>query len=383
MKSLCLITTGLSIGGAETMLFKLLQHIDRSSFEVSVISLTTEGEFGQRIEALGIPVYTLGMKPSAPSLFKFLQLVRYLRALKPDIVHTWMYHADLMGGLAAQLAGIRVIVWGLRNCNLSPERTKRSTILVMKICAKFSAWLPLSIVSCSERAASVHVDAGYCPDKMVVIPNGFDLSRFAPDAQARTMLRYELDVKPDVLLVGLIARDDPQKNHAGFIDAAARVARELPDVHFVLAGTDIDTSNLFLTQIIAESGLGERFHLLGRRDDIPHLMAALDVLASSSWGEAFPNVLGEAMACGVPCVVTDAGDSAEIVGDTGRVVATGDMAGLARQIVELLSQRDLRVALGYCARNRVRNLYEISDVARRYEFFYNELHRGKKNIHEL
>lgn len=371
---LVLIITGLSTGGAEMMLFKLLKHIDRGRFEPSVVSLTTKGEIGARIEALGIPVYALEMKQGIPSPRKFFQLVKYLRMVKPAVVHTWMYHADLLGGLAARLAGIRALVWGLRHSNLSPKQTKRSTLLVVRLCARFSTWLPRGILSCSERARTVHIGAGYCPDKMAVIPNGFDLSLFAPDASARFAVRAELGLAPVVPLVGLIARDDPQKNHAGFVEAASRVHKELPQVHFVLAGTGIDARNYRLTQAVAESGVGDRFHLLGRRDDIPHLMAALDVLASSSWGEAFPNVLGEAMACGVPCVVTDVGDSADIVGDTGRVVAPGDVAELARQMVELLRQPDLRVALGERARQRVQARYEISSVVRRYETFYAELH---------
>ena len=175
--------------------------------------------------------------------------------------------------------------------------------------------------------------------------------------------------------MGLVARDDPQKNHSGFIEAAAQVHRILPQVHFVLAGDGIDQNNKGLTALIDCIGLTGHVHLLGRRNDIPNLMAAFDVLASSSsFGEAFPNVLGEAMACGVPCVTTDVGDSAEIVGDTGRVVAPGDMDGLARQLIELLQwPAEQRAQLGALARRRIRDRYEINDVTRRYEEFYVQL----------
>ena len=369
------IITGLSTGGAEMMLLKLLQHIDRNRFDPMVISLTTVGEIGSHIKALDVPVHVLSMQPGLSGLFKFIQLVQLLRRLKPDGVQTWMYHADLLGGMAARLVGIRSLVWCIRNSDLSEDKSKRSTLRVAKLCARLSKWMPSHILSCSERAKSIHIDAGYCAEKFTVIPNGFDLSRFVPDVKARVSVRTELGLHPDVSLVGLIARADPQKNHVGFVDAAVKVARALPNVHFLLAGSGIDMGNLRLVRYIAETGVKHRFHLLGRRDDIPRLMAALDLLASSSWGEAFPNVLGEAMACGAPCVVTDVGDSAEIVGDTGRVVAPDDMNGLADHMVDLLGQPELLAVLKQRARRRVRERYEISDVVRLYENFYEEKNR--------
>jgi glycosyltransferase involved in cell wall biosynthesis len=235
------------------------------------------------------------------------------------------------------------------------------------------------MVTCSSRAQEVHAAIGYRADKLHVIPNGFELDRFTPDTAARASVRAELGLAPDALLVGVVARFDAQKNHVGFVDAAAQVVEKMqvqvgvamPQLHFVLAGKDVDASNATLAQAIAARGLQGHMHLLGRRDDVPRLMAAFDVLASPSHGEAFPNVLGEAMACGVPCVVTDAGDSADIVGNTGRVVAVGDMAGLARELVAVLQlPAHERAALGTQARARVEENYEIGHVTRLYENFY-------------
>ena len=371
MNSVCIIITGLSTGGAEAMLFKLLQHLDRNRFTAQVISLSTKGEIGPRIEALGVPVQALGMRPGLPNPGKCLRLIMTLRKMKPDVVQTWMYHADLVGGLSARLAGIRAVVWGVRHSNLSPSLNKQTTLRVMHVCASLSRWLPCRILSCSERARSIHVAAGYDAGKISIIPNGFDLEHFVPDEMARDSVREEFGLPGDALLVGLIARDDPQKNHAGFIEAAARVKNSLPNVHFLLAGMGIDEGNKPLVLAIERAGLQNRVHLLGQRDDIPRLMAGLDVLASSSHGEAFPNVLGEAMACGIPCVVTDVGDSADIVGDTGRVVASGDMADLARRLIELLELPiEQRSALGRRARERVRERYEIGEVVRRFEAFW-------------
>lgn len=372
-----LIITGLGTGGAEMMLLKMLQCMDRMRFTPHVISLTDKAEIGARIESLGIEVEALGMRPGAFSVKRWLRLVARLRALKPDLVHTWMYHADLLGGVAARVAGIPAVAWGLHNSNLDPDKSKRSTRIVMRGCALLSGRIPLRILSCSERARRIHVEAGYCSSKIVVVPNGFDLQRFQPNDEMRVSVRDELGLPRTSLLVGLIARDDPQKNHAGFIRAAALVHEALPDVQFVMAGAGIDATNATLRRAIDDAGLLEVVHMLGRRDDIPRIMASLDVVASSSHSEAFPNVLGEAMACGIPCVVTDAGDSAAIVGDTGRVVPVGDMAAFGRELLALISMpsADRRV-LGFKARERVREHFEIGHVVRQYENFYLSLLEG-------
>jgi glycosyltransferase involved in cell wall biosynthesis len=371
--AVALIITGLSTGGAEMMFFKVLERLD-AWFAPHVISLTTLGEIGSHIQMLGIPVEALGIQPGAPSLLSFCRLVERLKTLKPDVVHTWMYHADLFGGLAARLARVPAVAWGIRNSNLDRDKTKLATRVVASACAQVSRWVPDRILICSEGARQVHVDLGYAADKMVVIPNGFDLARFQPDALRRSAVRTELGVGDDVPLIGLIGRFDPQKNHAGFFEAAGCLYRRLPTVHFVLAGTGIDEGNRALMRMVETAGVGHVTHLLGLRSDIPHLMAALDVLASSSYGEAFPNVLGEAMASGVPCVVTDVGDSAYIVGDTGRVVLPGNMAGLAAAIEDLLIlPAAKRAALGERARARVAEHFEIGRVVHQYERFYDDL----------
>lgn len=377
------IITGLSTGGAEMMLFKVMERLDRHRFVPYVISLTTLGELAPRIAALGIPVDAMGMKPGLPSPTGFFRLVRLLKRLKPDVVHTWMYHADLLGGLAARLAGVSAVGWCIRNSNLDKEKTKFSTRAVVGLCATISKWVPSRILSCSEKARQVHVACGYLAEKMLVVPNGFDLSKFKPDLDARFRVRAELGITDQTPLVGLIGRFDPQKNHAGFFEAAGVLHRHMPQVHFVLAGEGIDMSNAALMQVITQKGLLNNTHVLGLRNDIPALMAALDVLASSSsYGEAFPNVLGEAMACGVPCAVTDVGDSAYIVGDTGHVVATGDMAGLAHALAGLLQLPTAeRLALGAAARTRVETNFEIGHIARQYENFYTELESSCRTEH--
>lgn len=371
------IITDLAVGGAEMMLLKLLERIDRRQFDPHVISLIADGHIRPKIEALGIPVTSVGMHAESYDLRPVFRLVKLIKECNPDVVQTWMYHADLLGGIAARLAGVKKVVWAIRHSNLSKDVNKSRTLLVARTCARVSGFVPYRILCCSVMARKVHADLGYADERFVVIPNGFDLKRFGPDPSARGSIRSELGLQADTPLVGLVGRYDPQKNHLGFVQAAALVHRARPDVHFVLAGTNVDASNQKLVSAIQQAGLGSVMHLLGRRDDVPTLMASFDVLASSSAGEAFPNVLGEAMASSVPCVVTDVGDSADIVGPTGRVVTAGDMPALADRLLEVLSlPPDQYRVLADGARARVAERYEIGHVIALYQDFYRSLDEG-------
>lgn len=375
MINLTLIITGLNTGGAEMMLLKMLERLSSTKFSPRVISLTDIGSIGQRIQSLGIPVTALGMQRGIPDPLALLRLVDILQRSKPDIVHTWMYHADLLGGIAARIAGIPAIIWNIRHSDLSKEKNKATTLWVARLCARLSHIIPNCIQCCSIVARDVHIKLGYAANKFTVTPNGFDLENFQPNPQARESVRQELRISADTLLVGLIARFDPQKNHTGFFEAAGYLHQKRPDVHFLLAGRNINTSNEVLMKAIHKAKVNHVTHLLGFREDIPRLMASLDLLASSSHGEGFPNVLGEAMACEVPCVVTDVGDSAYIVGNTGKFVASNDMIGLAKALETLLQlSTKERSQLGQQARLRIAENFEINEVVNLYQSLYEKLH---------
>jgi len=379
MKLIFIITTT-GVGGAETMLHRVLTRLS-PDFKPHVISMTPVERIGEQLRAFGIPVESLGMRQGVPNPIALMHLIRRLRDVRPDVVHTWMYHADLMGGIAARLADVPALAWCIRHSNLAPAENKSLTLAVVRANAFLSHRMPDRVLCCSEVARKIHVACGYAPEKMVVVPNGFDVSHFKPDANARQSVRAELGVPLDTTLVGLIGRWHPQKNHAGFLSAAAEVHLRRPDVHFLLAGHGVDGGNQVIQQTLAAHGLASVVHLLGLRNDIARLTAALDVASSSSsYGEAFPNVVGEAMASGVPCAVTDVGDSAYIVADTGRVVSPGDMEGLAHAIGSLLEMpaEALRV-LGARARARVAEHFEIGKIVRRYEAFYQELASASRN----
>jgi glycosyltransferase involved in cell wall biosynthesis len=356
------------------MLYKLLSRLPPEVCSNRVVSLTGSGQMAEKIEALDIPMHSLGMRRGVPDPRAVWRLCRLMRRLRPGLVQTWMYHADLIGGMAARLAGVPV-AWNIRHSTLDPRTDKRTTLWTAQICARLSRFLPRTIVCCSETARRVHAGAGYDTDRMVVIPNGFDLGDFYPDPRVRTSMRRELGVGENDFLVGVVARFHPQKDHENLVRAAAILAGEDIQASFLLCGQGIDWDNPKLAGWIRGAGLEDRFHLLGRRGDVPRLTAALDAAClPSSHGEGFPNVLGEAMACGVPCVTTNVGDSADIVGDTGLVAPPGDPAALARALAELagMSPQE-RTELGARARKRIRERFDLERVAQAYLELYSSL----------
>ena len=363
------------------MLYRLLLYSDRAEFEHEVISMIEIGALGEDIRALGVPVRTLGMSRSMPNPLDVLRLARWLYLDPPDVVQTWMYQADLVGGLAARLAGDVPVAWGIHSSYLDPQSVKRLKIWTVQACAWASRWLPTRIVCCSEASRQVHADLGYATKNMLIIPNGSDLATFKPDPEARSAVRMELGLQEATPLVGLVARWDPQKDHRTFVRAAALLHARAPDAHFILCGSaDVDgigitSENPQLTEWIDAAGLRSCFHLLGMRRDVPRLSAALDIASlSSSYGEAWPLTVGEAMACGIPCVVTDVGDSASIVGDTGRVVPPRDPAALADAWHELLAVGpDARIRLGLAARRRTEEHFSLTSAIEKYEGLYKEL----------
>jgi glycosyltransferase involved in cell wall biosynthesis len=373
--SLIHIITGLSTGGAEMMLLKLLTHMDHTRYFNQVISLTDIGSVGDTIQSIGIPVTSLNMQLGVPNPTKLVKLSSKLRARQPQIIQTWMYHADLIGGLVGRIATNAAIVWNLRQSNLDPVASKRTTAWTARLCARLSRSIPRRIICGSEAARTVHGELGYDRGRMLVIPNGFDLTQFQPDPVARQAVRQMLGIPEDHLLIGLIARFDPQKDHANFIQSAKLLADRHPQVHFLLCGTDISMDNLVLANLIHTTGVTNRFHLLGRRTDIPKITAALDIAcSSSSFGEGFPNVIGEAMACGIPCVVTDVGDSARIVGNTGIIVSPRDPAALVHGWECLLQMgQTQRALLGNAARERIAQLFSLDTVVAQYQALYEEL----------
>ena len=378
--SLLFLITHLGQGGAEEMLYKLLSRIDRTRFTPQVISMMDHGLLIPKIQALGIPVDSLGMRRGVPNPLAILRLARWLWQHHPDVIQTWMYHADLAGCLAARLVGRIPVSWGIRHSDLSSEGNSSLTLLTVRICAMLSRWLPTRIVCCSEASRRVHVEAWYAAEKMVVIPNGFDVDTFMPDVAARNSIRKELAIPDDAPVIGMAARFEPIKDHHNFVRAARILHQTRPNVRFVLCGQGVSWDNERLVTWIDEAGIRNRFHLLGLRRDMSSITAAFDIATLTSFGEAFPNVVGEAMSCAVPCVVTDVGDTARIVGETGMVVPSRNPYALAeawRQMLDLGPEG--RCRLGMAARERVKDKFGLPKIVDCYQNHFEELAYGVRH----
>lgn len=327
------IITGLNDGGAEAVLYRLCHH-DKEHQHI-VISLMDKGKYGPLLEDIGVQVYCLNMPPGKVRITALIKLYKLIRQLNPDVVQTWMYHADLIGGVVARLAGFKNVFWNIRHTELKPNESKRSTILIAKVCAKISSLVPKRIVCCANKAASVHVDLGYADEKMIVIGNGYDLSLFYPKRDYSSLSDSNIN-----FALGMVGRFNPQKDHVGLLKALDIVKKRRSKFNAFLIGQDINTNNLFLLDNINTLGLEEHVSLLGQRADIATIMNILDIhVLSSSFGEGFPNVVSEAMACGTPCVTTDVGDAALIVGQSGWVVPPKDPHALANAIVEAIDEK--------------------------------------------
>ncbi len=373
MSTIAHLITTLERGGAEAMLSKLVRVQATQGVRPVVISLTGAGAYGPELERAGIAVWSLGMRRGVPEPMALFRLIGILRREKPQLLQTWLYHADLLGLLAAPLAGVPRLCWNLRCSDMDRRGYSRLSRWLPRLLACFSG-RPDAVLVNSEAGRRLHHQLGYRPRRWQVIANGFDTDLYRPDPAARREVRASLAVPDDALVVGLIARFDPMKDHATFLAAAERVARRHPDARFVLVGRDVEAGNPAFAAA-ATGQLAGRVSLLGIRSDMPRLMAGLDICClSSAFGEGFPNVIGEAMACGVPCVATDVGDAGWIIGDTGRVVPPVNPTALAEALDDLLElPPDGRQRLGAAARRRIEENFSIGIIAGQYREVYSAL----------
>ncbi|MBC8063739.1 MAG: glycosyltransferase [Chlorobia bacterium] len=371
MTRIVFIVTGLEVGGAEAMLVKLLSHLDRSRFEPIVVAMRSGGSLGREIEALGVPLVELGLSGVWSAPRAVLQLARLAKELRPKIIQGWMYHGNL-GALVMHRALKRnaKLVWSVRVTADSRAFEKRLTRVIVSLGARYSE-RPSHIIYNSSRSADQHAKIGYRGEGNVVIPNGFDTDLFKPSRLARETVRERLGIPSQAQVIGIVGRFHPIKDHTTFVEAAALVIKELPDSHFLFIGRGLEKSNSEITSLIKQLELKDRCHLLGNQQNLHELYPAMDVHVSSSVSEGFPNVLGEAMSCGIPCVATDVGDSALVIGDTGEIVAKSSPVDLGRAIVNMLGgDEDLRRGKSERARNRVVERFSLGSVVSEYEAIF-------------
>ncbi len=353
------VISGLGVGGAETFLARLAPLLRDDGFEQTVVSLTGQGPLGTQLEAAGLTVVPLNIGNPISGFAEIGKLKTLMQTLKPDVVQGWMYHGDLAAAFAYRLAGRPGrLFWGIRCSNMDLDGYSLQLRLVVRLCAAMSAQ-PHVVVANSHTGARVHLDMGYEPQRLEVIHNGVDPSVFHSDPAARSAARATLGLPEDAVVAFSVARVDPMKDHENLLAAVGRV----PGLRLVLVGAG--TENLRKSDGVLA---------LGRRDDVPALLPAGDIIVSSSaFGEGFPNALAEGMASGLVPVATDVGDTAVIVGETGIVVPPRQAAALADGLRTILSmQQPDRAALAAAAEARIRDHFSLSAAARRFAALYRE-----------
>ncbi len=374
------VITDLDTGGAEMMLVRLLSQLDRDRFQSSVISLMDRGSLGDRLAALQIPLHILNLKAGRLSPASIGKLRHLVCQFNPNLIQGWMYHGNLAAQLANFLASRSIpILWNIRQSLYSLKYEKFSTATLIRL----EAWLstcPTRILYNSRTSAQHHERLGYQASKTLVIPNGFDTAQFQPNSDAYHSLRRELELPADTLLIGLVARYHPMKDHATFLHAVAYFVQQRSQLNlrFLLCGSGVDWHNSSLAKLIDTLNLRPWIHLLGERQDIARLQAALNFATLSSFTESFPNALGEAMACGVPCIATAVGDTPWLVGDTGWLVPPRSPDALAAAwsaaIALSPAQRQQR---GQSARERIKQHFSLPAIVVQYESLYTAVGASK------
>lgn len=366
------VITGLNQGGAETVLYRLISYISNRPQQTThhvIVSLSDEGYWGEHFKTLGITVYAINLSTSRLKLPNLIRLAQIMRKEAPDVVQTWMYHADLIGGLTAKLSTSTPIIWNIRNTDLSKKAIKRNTITTARICALLSPYIPYKIISCAQQSIKNHINIGYQKNKFKVIYNGYNSEVFSPNKNKREQLRSLVNVKNNQILFGFVARWDPQKNHKNLLEALSKLDLKTNNIYCLFAGSGLTEENVKLTKLIKGYNLQEHIILLGFNSDISSIMNALDCHVLSSSGEGFPNVVAEAMSCETPCIVTDVGDAAYIVGNTGDIVPPNNPDALAHsmQKMALTISKEGKYIKGKLARQRIIDNFSLQDMAKNYE----------------
>lgn len=362
------IITGLGSGGAENMLYKLLKYSDKSKYYHEVISLMDEGIIGKRIRDEGVKIHSLNVYKA--NIFKSILNAR--RICKDfDIINTWLYHADMFGFVIAKLLLNKKLIWNIRHSNLDKNANKSRTLMIVKINSLLSKKLDC-ITFNSNKSLETHLKVGFKNKNTIVIPNGFELNKFSFNEEKRNTLRRAFNLDKNCKALITVGRWDVQKDYLTLFKALSEIKNTHTNFKMIMVGTNLDECNEDLCNLTIKYDLRDKLMLLGRRNDIPEILSAADCYISSSLGESFSNSIGEAMACALPCIVTDVGDSKQIVGETNYVVNAKDFKGLAEAIGKFLDKSES--PRNFNSRNRIVENFDIRKVVKDYERNYQDIH---------
>ena len=363
------VIPSLRVGGAETMLSNILDRNVGNNHVV--ICFITMGSIGERLQDKGFQIHVLGVKGIFSFPGAFIRLVKAIKKYNPDIVQTWMYHSNLIGGLAARLSGNKNVVWGIRTTDAIGVKSSKVSKFIRLLNAWASHWLPSNIICVAEAARESHIKAGYSPLKISIIPNGFDIERLRIDPIVRENYRISNGVESSDLVLGSLGRFHVEKDHHTFIIACDILLREYKQLRILLVGRGLDKNNLQLLEWINATGSPDRFILMGETADVVPCLSAMDIFCLHSRNEGFPNVLGEAMAMGLPCVATNVGDSSVLMGESDFLVDKEDPEALANGIMRMIEVgQSNRLQLGKKGARRIKSEFPIDHVVKMFDNLY-------------
>lgn len=356
------IITGLNQGGAETVLTRLLEN---STFydDFYIVSLTGRGYYSDYIK---YPIYHLNYSNPFALISSSIKLIRILRKIQPDIIQTWLYHSDLIGGVIGKIFTDASIFWNIRNGNLDPKLISRSTWIAAKSCALFSRIIPDKIISCSAKAAATHESLGYFGNKFIIIPNGIRFPNSVKSIKNRNVFLEKFSLPQDAILIGNISRWNPLKDHKTLLESFSLVLSKNPNIYLLLVGNGLEEDNSELGILIDHFNLRKRVILFGQLKDISYILRVLDLFVLSSVGEAFPNVLIEAMSHEIYCVSTDVGDAAYILGDDKFIVQPQSSVEMAETINYCLYLISSGTKLNKFYTDRIKNLFSVENMCLQY-----------------
>lgn len=367
------VISSLGIGGAERALERLIVDSPGNVLSHQVVSLTDFGAIGHRLQTRGIPVRALDMRKSLSAILSLRELANYVNVDQPNLIQGWLYHGNLAATVALHLSKHHCpLVWNIRHSLDSWAQEKWSTRQIIRLGGKFSGGVQ-RIVYNAGRSVSQHAKFGYPEDKALVIPNGFDCDPFCPDTNARSIMRIRFNFKATDIVIGMLGRLHPLKDHANFLYAARIVRNRNQRAKFILVGRNLTKQDGLLMNLVRKLELEPAVTILEESSDVVGILNAIDIYVSSSSSEGFPNVVAEAMACGAPCVVTDVGASAELVQGTGFIVPPRNCEALADKIVQLIEMGEARRReLGALARRVIQNQYDHRRVSEQYTQLYED-----------
>jgi glycosyltransferase involved in cell wall biosynthesis len=375
MNSILFLLRSFSLGGAQRQLCVLAQGLKQSGYSVKVAVFYAGGPLEAEAREMGIQIVDLKRRGRLDLLPFFFRLVNLVKRENPDILHSYLQVSNIWSAIVKLVLPRIKVVWGIRASNMAVEKYDWQWQLTDKaesLLAKIPDW-----IICNSQAGVVYyAGKGYPKEKMSMIHNGINTEGFFPDLKLGRLLRKQWGVQDNQKLIGMAARIDPKKDYPNFLQASSLLVKERKDLRFVCIGDGPDKLIQEYRDLARALNLEQVLTWAGKQEDMIGVYNALDVLVlSSAYGEGFPNVIGEAMACSVPCVATDVGDSAQLIGSLGEIVPPQDPEALKRGILTLLNQFEKNgTNLGKEIRQRIIERFSVSGLVSRTAELLNEVY---------